>query len=125
MDQPTALLQGGSNAYARALMLGSPRVGAGTLLYAFEGVYNNGPWVNPDHLKKYNGVLRYSVGDAQSGFSITGMGYQASWDATDQIPLRAVDDGEIPRFGAIDPTDGGQTHRYSLSAEYQSSGVGR
>lgn len=123
VEKPTALLQGGSDSYVRGLLLGSPKVGEGNLLYAFEGVYNNGPWVNPDHFKKYNGVLRYSVGDAPNGFSITGMGYQASWNSSDQIPLRAVDDGEIPRFGTIDPTDGGETHRYSLSGEYQHAGL--
>ena len=98
-----------------------PGSASGNLLDALEGVHNDGPWVNPDDYRKVNGVLRYSVGDAQNGFSITGMGYQASWNSTDQIPQRAVDDGEIGRFGAIDPTDGGEAQRYSLSAEYQRS----
>ncbi len=123
LDKPEALVQGGSDQYLRGLVMGSPRVGDGTLLYALEGVYNNGPWVNPDDYRKYNGVLRYSIGDAQNGFSVTGMGYSASWNSTDQVPLRAVDGGEIGRFGAIDPTDGGRSSRYSLSAEWQSSGV--
>jgi len=123
LDKPEAIVQGGSDQYLRGLVMGSPKVGDGNLLYAIEGVYNNGPWVNPDNYRKYNGVLRYSVGDTQNGFSITGMGYQASWNSTDQIPERAVADGEIGRFGTIDPTDGGETHRYSLSAEYQHSGV--
>ena len=38
-----------------------------------------------------------------------------SWNSTDQIPQRAVDGGLLGRFGALDPTDGGQTARYSLS----------
>lgn len=122
LEKPEALVQGGSDQYLRGLFMGSPRVGDGNLLYAIEGVYNNGPWVEPDNYRKYNGVLRYSLGDAQNGFAVTGMGYQASWNSTDQIPERAVADGEIPRFGTLDPTDGGETHRYSLSAEYQSSG---
>jgi len=45
------------------------------------------------------------------------MGYTGKWNATDQIPQRAVDDGTISRFGAIDPTDGGRTSRYSLSLD--------
>jgi outer membrane receptor protein involved in Fe transport len=45
------------------------------------------------------------------------MGYHGKWNATDQIPRRAVDDGTISRFGAIDPTDGGKTSRYSLSLD--------
>ena len=122
LDKPTALVEGGSDSYLRGLVMGSPKVGEGNLLYAIEGVYNNGPWAKPDNYRKYNGVLRYSVGDARNGFAMTGMGYQAKWDSTDQIPLRAVQAGEISRFGNIDPSDGGETHRYSLSGEYQHSG---
>jgi len=61
--------------------------------------------------------LRYSRGDKVDGFNVTGMAYSAHWNATDQIPQRAVDQGLISRFGAIDPTDGGASSRYSLSYE--------
>jgi hypothetical protein len=122
LEKPEALVEGGSDEYLRGLVMGSPKVGDGNLLYALEGEYNNGPWVHPDHYKKANGVLRWSTGDAQNGFALTAMGYNATWDATDQIPLRAVEDGELGRFDAIDPSDGGQAHRYSVSAEWQRSG---
>ena len=46
------------------------------------------------------------------------MAYQADWKATDQIPRRAVDAGRLDRFGTIDPTDGGDSQRYSLSGEW-------
>jgi hypothetical protein len=49
------------------------------------------------------------------------MGYWADWDATDQVPERAIDSGLIPRFGLLDPSDGGQSNRQSLSAEFQRS----
>ncbi len=103
-------------------------LGAGVLLYGVEAGYNNDPWVNPEHFRKTSGVLRYSQGEPTSGFSITAMGYDAKWRSTDQIPLRAVDSGPIDRFGAIDPTDGGKTSRYSLSfdgAQANSFGVFR
>jgi hypothetical protein len=51
------------------------------------------------------------------------MGYAATWNATDQVAERAVDDGLIGRFGTLNPTDGGESHRYSLSAEWQRSGA--
>ena len=50
----------------------------------------------------------YSRGDNRNGFSLTGMGYWANWDSTDQVAERAVSSGLIPRFGHLDPTDGGQ-----------------
>ena len=47
------------------------------------------------------------------------MGYRATWNSTDQVPQRAIDEGLIDRFGAIDTTDGGDTYRYSGSFEWQ------
>src|SRR4029078_6752202 len=44
--------------------------------------------------------------------------YTNSWHSTDQIPQRAVLDGSLNRFGAVDQTDGGDAQRYSLSARW-------
>lgn len=119
LDKPLAVLQGGSNGYGRALFAASPRVGDGYLLYALEAGRNDGPWVRPDSFRKLNGVLRYTQGDQRGGLSITAMGYDAQWDSTDQIPGRAVDEGTISRFGLIDPSNGGETSRYTLASEWQ------
>ncbi len=107
----------GEHDYKRALLAGSPNVAGGTLLYGIELVGQDGPWDNPENFRKFNSALRYSRGGKAEGFSVTGMAYKANWDATDQIPQRAVNSGSIDRFGAIDPTDGGETSRYSLSYE--------
>ncbi len=107
----------GEHDYKRALLAGSPNVAGGTLLYGIELVGQDGPWDNPENFRKFNSALRYSRGDKADGFTVTGMAYKANWDATDQIPQRAVDAGLIDRFGTIDPTDGGETSRYSLSYE--------
>ena len=109
LDQTIARVDGGSFDYVRGLLAGSPKVGEGNLLYGLEAVYDNGPWVTGDAYRKYNGVLRYSLGDASNGLAVTAMGYSASWNATDQIPDRAAQSGAIPRFGAVDPTDGGES----------------
>jgi outer membrane receptor protein involved in Fe transport len=47
------------------------------------------------------------------------MGYHGTWNATEASPQRAIDSGLIDRFGSIDPTDGGQTYRYSVGGEWQ------
>ncbi|HEX7831516.1 MAG TPA: TonB-dependent receptor [Thermoanaerobaculia bacterium] len=121
LDKPIGLVQAGSEGFARALFAASPRVGDGFLLYAIEAGRNDGPWDRPDEFRKFNGVLRYTRGDQRGGFSVTAMGYDARWNATDQIPARAVDNGAISRFGLIDPSDGGSTSRYSLASEWQRS----
>jgi outer membrane cobalamin receptor len=39
--------------------------------------------------------------------------FSSEWNASGQIPDRAVDEGIISRFGSIDPTEGGNTSRYN------------
>ncbi len=117
LDRGIASVTGGEHGYVRGLISNSNAFGSGTLLYAVDAGYNNGPWNNPEHSRRTSGVLRYSQGQPGNGFSITAMGYDAKWTSTDQIPLRAVDSGLIDRFGSIDPTDGGKTSRYSLSLD--------
>jgi TonB dependent receptor/TonB-dependent Receptor Plug Domain len=108
----------GSFGYRRFLGMGSTPLGAGALLYAGEVAGYNGPWTSPDDMRKLNGILRYSQGTADNGLSLTGMGYSNRWNATDQVPLRAVTSGEIGLYGAIDPSDGGNASRYSLSGRW-------
>ena len=117
MPKGIASLGFGSNGYQRAMAANSYDSGPGHLLYGFELFHNDGPWVNPEDYRKLNGVLRFSQGTNADGYTVSLMGYHGKWNATDQIPQRAVDDGTISRFGAIDPTDGGKTSRYSLSLD--------
>ena len=119
LERPIVEVSGGGDGWARFLGAASPRVGQGRLLAALELNHNNGPWTLADDYQKVNGVVRYSEGGATSGFSVTGMFYRGEWNATDQVPERAIADGTISRFGHIDPTNGGKTHRYSLSADAQ------
>ena len=46
------------------------------------------------------------------------MGYHGDWTATDQIVKRAVYRGVIDRFESLDESDGGDSSRYSLHAEW-------
>lgn len=106
----------GSHDYARLFAADSWHVAGGHLLAGMTLGYSNGPWDLHENARRVNGVLRYSQGDDADGFSVTAMAYASNWRSTDQIPLRAVQDGSLGRFSAIDPTDGGRTSRYSLSA---------
>jgi outer membrane receptor protein involved in Fe transport len=119
-----AELTTGSNGYRRGLLGAQRPVDGGNLLGVLELNQANGPWQNPEDLRKLNGVLRYSRGDDDHGFSVTGMAYANRWNATDQVPLRAVESGRIDRFGAVDASDGGRASRYSLSAQWAKSAPG-
>ncbi len=118
LARPFADLGVGQNGYRRALLAGSRELGGLQLLGALELAGNDGPWVQPENLHKHNAVLRLSDGTTQHGFALTAMAYDARWTATEHVPQRAIDSGEIGRYGALSPNDGGRTHRYSLSGEW-------
>ncbi|MBD5657224.1 MAG: TonB-dependent receptor plug domain-containing protein, partial [Candidatus Eremiobacteraeota bacterium] len=109
----------GDYGYDRLFSAGSPAVGKGHLLYALEVYHDNGTLVMPDEYHKVNGLLRYSVDRGPDSFSVTGSAYDGSFNSTDQIPQRLVDAGELSPYGFIDPTDGGNTYRYALSAQFE------
>ncbi|WP_018230915.1 TonB-dependent receptor [Methyloversatilis universalis] len=118
LPAPFADVSVGGNGYRRALAAGSHEREGLTWLAAVEFTRNDGPWVQPEQLQKENAVLRLSSGTASNGFSLTAMVYQARWYATEHVPERAIDSGEIDRYGALLPSDGGHTHRHSLSGEW-------
>ena len=116
VNKNIAAMTVGSFGYERIFGMGSTKMGDGTLLFAGEAGAYNGPWVNPDDMRKINSLLRYTQGTALDGFSITGMAYSNRWNSTDQVPQRAITSGQIGLYGEEDPTDGGNTDRFALSA---------
>jgi hypothetical protein len=121
IERPIVKLGGGNDSWGRIVGAASPRVGGGYLLGAIELSHDDGPWVRPDDYQKVNAVVRYSRGDNRNGFSLTGMGYWADWNSTDQIAARAISSGLVSRFGFLDPTDAGKTNRQTAAAEFQRS----
>jgi len=126
VEENSFLLEGGSFDTARFLAQASPPVGAGTSYLAAQVYRTNGPFENPQNQWSYNFFGKYTVatGDA-STLRASAFVYDADWDASGEIPLRAVTgfypDGEpfegprIGRFGAIDPTEGGSTDYQALN----------
>jgi outer membrane receptor protein involved in Fe transport len=111
----SATLGFGEDGYRRALLLGSTAVGAGTLLAAGDIYHNDGPFDYPDDYNRLNGVLRFHHGVAGDFFTVTAMAYSGTWNSTDQVPEHAITDGIIDRFGSLNPSDGGESSRSSLS----------
>ena len=118
IQKSMALATVGSFGYRRGFGITSARAGDGNLLVAGEANTYNGPWDNPDKLRKLNAVVRYSEGTAGNGLSLTGMAYSNRWNSTDQIPLRAITSGVVGLYGALDPTDGGNSNRFSISGKW-------
>jgi hypothetical protein len=118
--KPTASFGLGDFGYDRFFAAGSHVSGPGSnLLYGLEVYHDNNSLVKPDEYRKFTGLVRYSLVKGNDAFTLTGSGYSGTFDSTDQIPQRLVNDGELSPFGYINPTDGGNTSRYALSAQWQ------
>jgi hypothetical protein len=118
LPQSFVTLEGGSFGYARTAFGTSPKAGPGHLLVGGELYHFDGPWKNPDNYRRFNAILGYSVGDDANGYSVKFLGYKGDWDATDQIPKRAL---ARPGFGvwdSLDTTSGGDSQRYAIDAEW-------
>ncbi len=111
-----AQVEGGMYGYGRAVFGASQKLGSGSLLYGGEVYHDDGPWKYPDDYYKFNGILTYSRGGNADGFSITARAYHGKWNSSDQIADNAVP--LVGFFGTLNPTDGGNSQRYSLQAEW-------
>ncbi len=86
---------------------------------AGEYVTSVGYFDHPQDFHKFNGLIKYNYKfNPYSGFKLTGSYFNSKWNASGQIPQRAVDAGLIGRFGAIDPNEGGQTSRGNAMFQY-------
>lgn len=98
---------------SRALLMYDPleKVADQNLLIAFEHLRTDGPFDNPQQLTRDNAVLKYTK--QSKGLKLSGMAsyFYSEWLGSGQIPLREVEAGRLSRFGAIDPTEGGNTSR--------------
>ncbi|MBF9219562.1 TonB-dependent receptor [Hymenobacter ruricola] len=83
---------------------------------AAEYNFTNSYFDNAQHFKRFNGLAKYT-GQLSERTSLTLLGshFTSRWDASGQIPERAVNDGRISRYGSIDPSEGGRTSRTNAS----------
>jgi hypothetical protein len=113
-------VEGGMYGYGRMVFGISKKLRKGNLLYGGEVYHDNGPWTtHEDNFYKYNGLVTYSQGGEDNGFSITARAYRGTWHSSDQIPVDAIP--VVGFFGTLNPTDGGESQRYSLQAEWHRS----
>jgi len=106
-----ASLTMGEFGYQRAVAASQLSLFGGNLIFALEINAYDGPWDTPEQFKKYNGFVRYSQGPSFNQWTLSYSAYEASWNATNQMPQDAIDQGLINAFGNLSPTDGGNRSR--------------
>ncbi len=89
-----------------------------SLFFAGEASFTKGFFESPQNFNRFNGMLKYhgSISN-RSTLTATATGFTSKWNASGQIPDRAVENGSIGFYGAIDNTEGGETSRYNANIE--------
>lgn len=79
---------------------------------AAEYVFSNSYFESPQNFKRYNLFGKYTGQlNNRTSLRFSASTFSSNWDASGQIPERAVNSGLISRFGSIDNTEGGNTGR--------------
>ncbi|RYE25191.1 MAG: TonB-dependent receptor [Sphingobacteriales bacterium] len=122
LDNSFVKVEGGNFGYARTaagINILDKKSGNQTAYIAGEYVYNRGYFDAPQDFNRMNLTGKYTahIGDNKV-FSATLSGFRSNWDASGQVPERAVAEGLISRFGEIQKEDG-KTSRYNLNLQYQ------
>jgi outer membrane receptor protein involved in Fe transport len=101
----------------RFLGIAAPQVESVHPWFAAEVSGTQGPFLHGERLERYS-VFAKTTFDISPAVkvSLLGTAYASSWIGSGQIPSRLVDAGFLDRYGAIDPTEGGDTQRQQIIA---------
>jgi len=87
---------------------------------AGEFMLTDGPFDSPQNFYRYNLFGKYNqLLNANKMLTMQVSTFRSEWDHSGQIPIRAVEEGLIGRFGAIDDTEGGITGRTDIGARLE------
>lgn len=85
---------------------------------ASEYRYSDAYFDNPQHFNRFNLFTKYNGRlSAHNYLSVSATTFWSKWNASGQIPDRAVEKGIIGFYGALDPFEGGLTYRTNLNAQ--------
>jgi hypothetical protein len=126
LDKSTVKIEGGQFHTLRGLamidLLSDKQKQCGTNAYvASELLYSDGPFASRQHFNRFNVFGKFNTTIKHTGkLTLIASALNSDWDASGQVPERAVKSGQITRFGYIDSTEGGFTSRVNASAKLTS-----
>ena len=119
VQEGIAQATGGQFDTQRYLLMFSPTKEKVRALFAAEGYFTNGPYVNDNRYFRGNVLGKLTTNlTSRDELSLTGTFQSSRWNASGEIPLRAVQAGTLDRFGSISPSDGGNTLRSTARVNY-------
>lgn len=110
---------GGEFSTQRYLLMFSPTKDRVRTLFAAEGFYTNGPYLNDNQYYRTNLMGKVTTNlTGRDELSLKTTFLHSKWDGSGEIPFRAVSTGLLDRFGAINPYEGGNTLRTTGHLNY-------
>ncbi|MTI21838.1 TonB-dependent receptor [Fulvivirga sp. RKSG066] len=85
---------------------------------ASEFYITDGYFKSEQNFSRLNLFSKYTSHFDDGLLQLSASTFTSQWDASGQIPVRAVRSGQISRFGAIDDTEGGETSRSNINLKY-------
>ena len=116
----TVRLQGGSFGAFRGFVAYSPSLDNADAFISYEGSHSQGPFISPLRYDRHNISGNYTRHLSKQ----ESLGFKLNFGVNDffssgQIPLDLVRDGQLQRFGFIDPFDGGRIRLGTFAAYYK------
>ena len=110
----------GSFDTGRLVVAANPELTPAAPIFAAEVYRTDGPFNSAENARRINLFARSTHAPwTGAELTFTATGYSADWNASGQIPARAVESGQLDRFGSVDPAEGGDTQRASVFATLQ------
>ncbi|MBK6772951.1 MAG: TonB-dependent receptor [Ignavibacteria bacterium] len=86
------------------------------LYIASEYAFSDGYFEAKQDYKRFNIFGKYfGLLSKNTLLSISASAFQSKWNASGQVPQRAIDSNYITRFGSIDASEGGNTNRANVN----------
>lgn len=123
LEKPFFQTEVGQYQFLRFVGAHSVATAYGATLIAVETQGSNGIWEVPQNYRKVNALLKLKNRTENGDWSLSAMSYRAKWTATDQVPVRAIEQGLVTRYGSLDPTTGGNSARDSISFSWMHRGA--
>lgn len=81
--------------------------------------HTDGPVEHPQGFQRVNLFGKFHTHiTPRSELGLVMGAFSSAWNASGQLPQRAIDEGLITRWGSIDPLEGGVTGRYNMAVNY-------
>jgi outer membrane receptor protein involved in Fe transport len=120
IDGPTTWVAGSSSFDRRLVGMASPSLRKGDrTLIALQVAETEGPFEHAQDFRQGNALVKWADEIGPGTLKLETTWYAGDWNQSGQLPEREVAAGRVGRFGSLDPTEGGNAMRSSISASYK------